>query len=98
MRQLWVACYFDRRLSKPVIQAMDLKHTLKMLVHLQQQGSIDYKTVIPLVHGLSKLLYRKFNYLLSESSTTLETLKNPFADLNESRGGADNVGDASKKQ
>ena len=65
-------------------------------LHLMQQGSIDFRAVIPLVHGLSKLLYRKFNYLLSETSSTLETLKNPFADLNEGAE-ANNNGEASKK-
>ena len=40
----------------------------------------DFRKVYPFVFGLIKILARKFNFLISESSTTLESLKNPFAD------------------
>lgn len=29
LKPLWVACYFERRLSKFQIQAVDLKHTMR---------------------------------------------------------------------
>ncbi len=48
--------------------------------------------------GLSKILYRKFNYLISESSTTLETLKHPFGDLNEEAPGPGGKSSAKRPQ
>ena len=40
----------------------------------------DYRQVYPFVFGLVKILARKFNFLISESNTTLDSLKNPFAE------------------
>ncbi|CDW81376.1 double-strand-break repair protein rad21 [Stylonychia lemnae] len=94
LKQLWIACYFERRLSKPLIQSMDLKHTLRLLMQLLQQGSVDFRAMVPLVLGLTKLLYRKMNYLLSESNSTLDNLKNPFGDLEQNQ----NSGEKSKRQ
>jgi hypothetical protein len=39
----------------------------------------DFRRVFPFVLGLIKILVRKFNFLISESNSTLESLKNPFA-------------------
>ena len=75
-----MACYFERRLTKGAVQSIDLKHTLRLLSTLFKQGSIDYRTLINLLYGFSKILARQMNYLLSESTTTLESLKNPFTD------------------
>ena len=40
----------------------------------------DFRQVYPFVFGLVKILARKFNFLISESNTTLDSLKNPFAE------------------
>ena len=38
---------------------------------------------MPLLLGLTKIMSRQLSYLLSESSSTLESLKNPFSDEQE---------------
>ena len=45
---------------------------------LSERGS-DFRRVFPFVFGLIKILVKKFNFLISESNSTLESLKNPFA-------------------
>lgn len=82
LKQLWLACYFERRLSKPVIQQMDLNHTLSIINNMVEREIIDFRVVAPLVLGLSKIFFRKMNYLLSESNSTLDNLRNPFSDQN----------------
>lgn len=62
---------------------MDLKHTLRLINQLVQTESIDFRAVVPLMLGLSKLLHRKFSYLISEGNTTLDTLQHPFGDLDQ---------------
>ena len=47
---------------------------------LVDQGLVDFRVVAPLVLGLSKIYQKKFNYLLTESDTTLESLRSPFVD------------------
>ena len=78
LKPLWVACYFERRLSKYQIQAVDLKHTMRAVQELLTER--DFREVYPFVFGLVKILARKFNFLISESNTTLDSLKNPFAE------------------
>ena len=80
LKPLWVECYFERRLSKIQIQAVDLRHTMRAVQELLMERGQDFRKVYPFVFGLIKILARKFNFLISESSTTLESLKNPFAD------------------
>jgi hypothetical protein len=46
----------------------------------EQQGEADFRKVYPFVFGLIKIMLRKLNFLISESSSTLESLKNPFAE------------------
>jgi hypothetical protein len=43
---------------------------------------IDFRVAAPLVLGLSKIYYRKMSYLLTESNSTLDNLKNPFSEQN----------------
>ena len=43
---------------------------------------VDFRVLAPLIVGLSKIFQKKFNYLISESHTTLESLRNPFAEDN----------------
>jgi hypothetical protein len=78
LRPLWLACYYEKRLSKNMIQAVHLKHTIRVLKELGESGS-DFRKVYPFVFGFIKILLRKFNFLISESNSTLESLKNPFA-------------------
>jgi hypothetical protein len=78
LKQLWLACYFERRLAKPMIQAMDLKHSIDVLTDMVKRDIVDFRVVAPLILGLSKIYQKKFNYLISESSTTLDSLRNPF--------------------
>ena len=47
---------------------------------LVEHQAIDFRVMAPLILGLSKIFYKKFNYLLSESSTTLEALRHPFSE------------------
>ncbi len=82
---MWLACYFERRLAKPMIQAMDLQHSISVLTAMVQQEIVDFRVVAPLILGLSKIYQKKFNYLISESNTTLENLRNPFQDLPEKK-------------
>jgi hypothetical protein len=42
-------------------------------------ASTDFRRVFPFVFGLIKILLRKMTFLISESNSTLESLKNPFA-------------------
>ena len=58
---------------------MDLKHTMRVLQELMSEGATDFRRVFPFVFGLIKILLRKLNFLISESNSTLESLKNPFA-------------------
>jgi hypothetical protein len=46
---------------------------------LLSERATDFRRVFPFVFGLIKILLRKFNFLISESNSTLESLKNPFA-------------------
>ena len=82
-------------MSKPLVQSMDLKHTLRVIRGLVTQGTIDFRVVAPLVFGLAKILYRKMSYLLNETNSTLESLKNPF---DEDEGERDKVGKSSRKR
>lgn len=95
LKPLWVACYFERRLSKIQIQAVDLKHTMRVLHELLSEGETDFRKVFPFVFGFIKILLRKFNFLISESNSTLESLKNPFANEEDE---VMEVGAASKRQ
>ena len=79
LKPLWVACYFERRLSKVQVQAVDLKHTMRVLEELMAENAADFRRVYPFVFGLIKILLRKMTFLISESNSTLESLKNPFA-------------------
>jgi hypothetical protein len=82
LKPLWVACYFDRRLSKSQVQALDLRHTMLVIRELMsnEEFGSDFRKVYPFVFGFIKIMLRKFNILISESSCTLDSLKNPFAD------------------
>jgi len=65
-----------------------LKHSLRLIRELVSQGAIDFRAVVPLVLGLSKILTKRFNYLINEASSTLESLKHPFGDMEgENEGG-----------
>mmetsp|Transcript_48589 Transcript_48589/g.35763 ORF Transcript_48589/g.35763 Transcript_48589/m.35763 type:complete len:130 (-) Transcript_48589:357-746(-) len=59
---------------------MDLLHSISVLQRMVEEEVVDYRVVPPLMLGLTKLLQKKFNYLISESSSTLDRLKNPFQD------------------
>lgn len=48
---------------------------------LVAKETIDFRTVAPLMLGLSKIFYKKLNYLISDSATTLDQLRNPFQDI-----------------
>jgi hypothetical protein len=72
LKQLWLACYFERRLSKPLIQSIDLRALLNVIKRLLSSDSVDFRVITPLVLGLTKIFFRKYNFLLSESNTTLE--------------------------
>lgn len=63
-----------------MVQGINLKHTIRIMQTLVDQGLVDFRVVAPLILGLSKIYQKKFNYLLSESSTTLESLRSPFAE------------------
>lgn len=82
LKPLWMACYFDRRLTKTQVQALDLKHTMRVIRELvgKEEFGTDFRKVYPFVFGLIKILLRKFNFLISESNSTLDSLKNPFAE------------------
>lgn len=43
------------------------------------ENATDFRRVYPFVFGLIKILLRKMTFLISESNSTLESLKNPFA-------------------
>ena len=79
LKPLWVACFFERRLSKVQVQAVDLRHTMRVLEELMSENATDFRRVYPFVFGLIKILLRKMTFLISESNSTLESLKNPFA-------------------
>ena len=82
LKPLWVACYFDRRLTKNQVQALDLRHTMKLIRELisREEFGTDFRKVYPFVFGFIKILLRKANFLISESTSTLDSLKNPFAE------------------
>ena len=80
LKPLLLAYYFERRLSKVQIQAVDMRHTMRVLQELMRDESTDFRRVFPFVFGLIKILIRKFNFLISESNSTLESLRNPFAE------------------
>jgi len=52
---------------------------MRVLQELLNERATDFRRVFPFVFGLIKILLRKFNFLISESNSTLESLKNPFA-------------------
>jgi hypothetical protein len=78
LKSLWTACYFDRKLSKPMIQAMDLRRTMFVIKQLLQKETIDFRTVAPMMLGLVKIFYKQLNYLMSEAQTTISRVRNPF--------------------
>ena len=55
LRQLMMACYFEKKLSKPMVQAINLKHTLRVMQTLVEMQSIDFRAITPLIVGLSKV-------------------------------------------
>ena len=55
LKQLWTACYFDRKLTKPQIQVMDLLHSIQILQRMVKESAVDFRIVPPLVLGLTKL-------------------------------------------
>lgn len=80
LKPLWLACYYEKRLSKNMVQAVHLRHTMRVLRELLKgESGSDFKKVYPFVFGFIKILVRKFNFLISESNSTLESLNNPFA-------------------
>ena len=56
-----------------------MRHTMRVLQELLSERATDFRKVFPFVIGFIKILLRKFNFLISESNSTLESLKNPFA-------------------
>ena len=78
LRHLWIACFFERRLTKPLIQSLDLKHTLHLIHSLLAQSKLDFKQSMPLLYGLTRLFHRQMQYLQQESKSVLEQLDTPF--------------------
>ena len=52
---------------------------MRVLEELMSENVTDFRRVYPFVFGLIKILLRKMTFLISESNSTLESLKNPFA-------------------
>ena len=52
---------------------------MRVVQELMTDGNADFRRVYPFVFGFIKILLKKFNFLISESNSTLESLKNPFA-------------------
>lgn len=52
---------------------------IRELISKDEFGT-DFRRVYPFVFGFIKILLRKFNFLISESTSTLDSLKNPFAE------------------
>jgi hypothetical protein len=52
---------------------------MRVLEELMSENATDFRRVYPFVFGLIKILLRKMTFLISESNSTLESLKNPFA-------------------
>lgn len=52
---------------------------MRVLEELMSENAADFRRVYPFVFGLIKILLRKMTFLISESNSTLESLKNPFA-------------------
>jgi tryptophan 2,3-dioxygenase len=61
---------------------MDLNHALSVLNSMVEREIVDFRVVAPLILGLSKIYFRKMNYLLTESNSTLDNLRNPFSEQN----------------
>jgi hypothetical protein len=61
-----------------MVQAIDLQHSIGLLSKMVEQDLVDFRVVAPLILGLAKIYFKKFNYLISESNTTLDNLRNPF--------------------
>jgi len=53
---------------------------MRVVQELLSKDDTDFRRVFPFVFGLIKILLRKFNFLISESNSTLESLRNPFAE------------------
>jgi hypothetical protein len=53
---------------------------MRVVEELLKKDDTDFRRVFPFVFGLIKILLRKFNFLISESNSTLESLRNPFAE------------------
>ncbi len=65
-----------------------------------KKDAIDFRTIAPLVLGLSKIFYKKYTFLCSESNTALDVLKHPFAEQESPvrGGGGGGGGQQSKKK
>lgn len=59
-----------------------MRHTMRLIRELisREEFGADFRKVYPFVFGFIKILLRKANFLVSESTSTLDSLKNPFAD------------------
>jgi hypothetical protein len=54
---------------------------LQELMYDHDGNGSNFRQVIPFVFGFIKILLRRFNFLISESNQTLESMRNPFEEI-----------------
>ena len=85
--QLWLACYFERKLTKQKVQDTDLAQIVESLIHFFEQEQIDFRRAVPLLQGLHNLFLKKMSFLLKDSESLLTEMKNPIGVKEEEDGG-----------
>lgn len=83
LRHLHTACYHEKRLTRAFLLQVNMLAIIKKFQSKIETENHDFKTLSPLIAGLAKLYHKKLQALISESSQTLESMKNPFAQQQE---------------
>ncbi len=68
LRNLWIACFFDRKVTKAFVQQINLPQTIIKLKRFLRTYKIDLKLLSSLLTGLTKLYSKKLDVLMKDSN------------------------------
>mmetsp|Transcript_11701 Transcript_11701/g.15886 ORF Transcript_11701/g.15886 Transcript_11701/m.15886 type:complete len:220 (+) Transcript_11701:17-676(+) len=98
--QLWFACYFERRLTRQVVEGTDLVSIVQDLTkYFASEGTkINFRRALPLLQGLHVLFSRKMAFTMRDSERVLKSMSEPSEtiQLNQNGEGQDPLSKATK--
>jgi hypothetical protein len=80
---LWLACYFERKLTRQKVCELDLNQIIADMVtyFCTDVDRVDFRRATPLLSGLHNLFVRRLSFLVRDTEGILKEMSDPIIKL-----------------